>query len=207
MKQQPARWDGFQCLTCGYDLTGLDTDTCSECGVAIEAANYEKLEALRESVPPHCISTLGVCLVLGYPFLVEALMSGGEILLDPRLCLLLALPIAQWGPATLHLLCAGVNRHRAWSLIWMSTSGWLLWLAPFALLITDASNGSPLFAAMISSLGLIVWGSRAQIKARSLGLTLWAGEGRVFLVLVAVPYLLYLAVAVSALVSGVIPLS
>ncbi|MFG0251841.1 MAG: hypothetical protein ACF8NJ_03090, partial [Phycisphaerales bacterium JB038] len=27
-----ARWDGFHCMDCGYDLTGLESAFCPECG-------------------------------------------------------------------------------------------------------------------------------------------------------------------------------
>ncbi|GJM24839.1 MAG: hypothetical protein DHS20C16_12540 [Phycisphaerae bacterium] len=49
--EEPVRDEGLQCLSCEYNLTGIDSECCPECGSVLDREEIRRIASLRNDQP------------------------------------------------------------------------------------------------------------------------------------------------------------
>ncbi len=184
-------WEVARCIDCRYDLTGNTSGTCPECGLQLEPSLVGNLERIRESVAQHWVMTLVICVVLAVAW-VGVAISAGQTNLHPIVLVPFAVPLLQWSPGLLIFVGPDTVQTRNWRLLWLSTSGWLLWVGPLTAVLCLVVFESLASAGLGSLTGLVLWAALTERKARRVGMSLRRGDGPYLLLFVALPYLLFL---------------
>jgi hypothetical protein len=181
MAEKRTTWDGFHCMDCGYDLTGIESAHCPECGHELIAGGLD-LSVAREDAARHARRLSGCCLV-------GLVLGCLQMLVDPEAIIVAFFFVIIYSFFTAIAVviigvistgCAKRHERSRTRLVWSSSVGWCFWpvaVVPpsvgVAILAFDPRPGLVLLFLLLLG-GLIGFVQAWHRALRGLGLSPWS---------------------------------